>query len=76
MKVKFTKLALLTVSLIFALSSCSKAKKAADEYCDCEKEPVLKEAKCKANVLLKYREDLANEEFAKEFHDAVESNHK
>lgn len=41
------------------------------EYCGCDEGDLLDRAKCKKDVLVKYKEDLKNEEFRKAFH-----NHK
>jgi hypothetical protein len=39
------------------------------EYCGCDEGDLLDRAKCKKDVLLKYKEELKNDEFRKAFHD-------
>lgn len=53
------------------LTSCTMSRKgdlAAEEYCECSKKDKLDRAKCKKEVLSKYKEELKNEDFLKAFH--------
>lgn len=56
-------------------SACSKAKRAADDFCKCdEMENLIDKAVCKKDVLYEHREDLKNEEFRTEFWEQVRKN--
>ncbi len=54
------------------LSGCSMSMKgdwAGREYCGCNEGDLLDRAKCKKDVLVKYKEEMKNEEFRKAFHE-------
>lgn len=54
------------------LSSCTMSMKgdwAGREYCGCDEGDLLDRAKCKKDVLKKYKDDLKNDEFRKAFHE-------
>lgn len=61
-------------ALAAILSGCTMSMKgdwAGREYCGCDDGDLLDRAKCKKDVLVKYKDDLKNDEFRKAFH-----NHK
>lgn len=68
MKAKF----IVLIGMAALLSGCSMSMKgdwAGREYCGCEEGDLLYRAKCKKDVLVKYKEDMKNDEFRKAFHD-------
>lgn len=53
------------------LSGCSMSMKgdwAGNEYCGCNEGDLLDRAKCKKDVLVKYKEEFKDDEFRKAFH--------
>lgn len=63
---------LLLFGIATLLSGCSMSMKgdwAAREYCGCDEGDLIDRAKCKKDVLMKYKEELKNDEFRKAFHD-------
>lgn len=63
---------LLLFGIATFLSGCSMSMKgdwAAREYCGCDEGDLIDRAKCKKDVLMKYKEELKNDEFRKAFHD-------
>ena len=59
-------------ALTTILSGCTMSMKgdwAAREYCGCDEGDLLDRAKCKKDVLVKYKDELKNDEFRKAFHD-------
>jgi len=60
------------LGLAAMLSGCSMSMKgdwAGREYCGCNEGDLLDRAKCKKDVLVKYKEELKNDEFRKAFHE-------
>lgn len=69
MKLKNSLLLGFTAVLLSGCSMSMKGDWAGREYCGCNEGDLLDRAKCKKDVLVKYKEEMKNDEFRKAFHE-------